>query len=297
MRSSIRSLHVAVAAVAVVCTTPAGAQLYGISFAGSDGPSTLHTISMADGTATAIGAVGFERCSGMDFGSTGVLYAACERSDGSNTPVLVTIDVATGAGTEIGPHGFTGAIADLSVRGSDGVLFAYDANNDPDHSLLTLDVGTGAGTLVGDTGLSFAGGNGMTFDLAGVLFQSQFSVGPSPDLNTLDASTGSATFIGQITTETGRLAAMDVDPASGVIFAILNEGSSGGGPSSLVTLDPTTQTTSSIGVTTSGMDAIAFASGGAGPVNPLEIPTLDRLGLAGLALLLMVAGATVIARR
>lgn len=47
-----------------------------------------------DGAATTIGPIGFERVGGMDFHPvTGVLYAAGERADGSNTPVLITIDV------------------------------------------------------------------------------------------------------------------------------------------------------------------------------------------------------------
>ena len=79
--------------------------LYGASYAGPDGLATLHVIDAGTGAATAIGLIGFERVSGMDFGPDGVLYATAERADGSDTPVLITIDPVTGAGTEVGPIG------------------------------------------------------------------------------------------------------------------------------------------------------------------------------------------------
>lgn len=277
--------------VATLWLTPgvAGAQtLYGIAYSGNDGSSTLYTVSTTDGTATAVGAVGFERCSGMDFGAAGSLFATCERADGSDTPVLVAIDPATGAGTEIGPTGFSGNTSDVSFRNSDGVLFAYDALNDPDHSLFTIDTTTGAGTLVGDTGLAFAGGNGMTFDLADVLYQSQFTGGPAPDLNTLDPTDGQPTFIGQVPPLTGRFSALDTHPVSGVIYGVVNDGAGGGGPSSLATLDPAGPTAMIIGLTQSGLDAIAFAPLPAPPV--IEVPALGSTGLMSLGLALAAAG-------
>lgn len=62
----------------------------------------------------------------MDFDASGTLYAMCERSDGSNTIVLITIDPSTGAGTEVGPTGlenlgdFSGT-HDISFRPSDAL--------------------------------------------------------------------------------------------------------------------------------------------------------------------------------
>lgn len=270
--------------IALCLAGPAAAQtLWGIGFVGDNGPATLYTVSTLTGAATPVGAVGFERCSGMDFDAAGVLYAACERNDGSNTPVLVTVNTTTGAGTEVGPTGFGGAVGDLSLRLSDGVLFAYDANNDPDHTLFTIDTATGAGTIVGDTGLSFAGGNGMTFDLGGTLYHSQFSGGPSPDLNTLNPASGLPTFIGQITPTTARFRAMDVNPTTGVIFGVLNSGSGGGGPTELATIDPAGPTDTVIGTTEPSLDAIAFQPV-LGPPSVLDIPTLDVAGLALLGL-------------
>lgn len=278
--------------LAVVLLLPAGVEaqtLFGISYSGSDGLSTLHTINPATGAATAVGPIGFQRCGGMDFDGV-AMFATCERNDGSDTPVLVRIDLTTGVGTEVGPTGFTGAIGDISFR-SDGVLFAYDAANDPDHSLITISRTTGAGTLVGDTGLQFAGGNGMTFNAAGTLFHSQFANGPNSNLNTLNTATGAPTLVGQIASLTGRLTAMDVDPLTGTIYGIHNEGSGGVGPNSLVTIDPAGPTATTIGATANGMDALAFGS------VPPPIPALGLSGLLALMLVLGVAGAWMISGR
>ena len=282
-KSSFQCLPLA--ACLMMFSSFAGAQvLYGINYSGSDGLSTFNTVSTTSGAATAIGAIGFERCSGMDVSAAGVVYATCERSDGSNTPVLITINVTTGAGTEVGPTGISGSTSDISFRPSDGVLFAYDANNNPDHSLYTINTATGAATLVGDTGLMFAGGNAMSFNLAGVLFHSQFSGGPSPDLNTLDPATGAPTLLGQVTPTTGRFSSMDVNPTSGVLYATENNGSSGGGPTNLVTIDPVTLTSTTVGATLADMDALAFAGAGAGPAATVDLPTMNRAGLFILAL-------------
>jgi len=188
-----RSLFGAVAALAAIAVfgQPAQAQdVYAIQFAGSNGMSTLYTIDTMSGTATMVGAIGFERCGAMDVSADGTIYAACERADGSDTPVLITIDPVAGVGTEVGPTGTSGNSADLSFRNSDDVLFLFDSANDPEHSLFTVDTGTGAATLVGDTGLSADGGNGMAFSPGDTLYHSA----TSGSLNTLDQSAGTATF-------------------------------------------------------------------------------------------------------
>lgn len=262
--------------------------LYGINYTGNDGLSTLNTVSTANGAATPIGAIGFQRCGAMDISAAGVLYATCERNDGSNTPVLITIDPTTGAGTEVGPTGITGAVGDISFRPSDGVLFAFDATNDPLHSLYTINTATGAATLVGDTGLSFAGGNAMSFDSAGVLFHSQFTSGPSPNLNTLNTATGAATLVGQVTPSTGRFNSMDANPTSGTLYATENNGAGGTGPTNLVTIDTVGLTATTVGATLADLDALAFqpTGGGGGLVPQIELPTTTVSTLVGLALAL-----------
>jgi len=271
--------------------------IYGSSYAGADGMTTLVTVDAATGAATPVGAVGFERCGGIDFDAAGTLFATCERADGSDTPVLVTIDLMTGAGTEIGPTGLNDSIGDISFR-SDGVLFAFDVANDPEHTLATLDPLTGAGTVVGDSGLSAAGGNAMGFDLADTLFHSQLTTGPGQDLNTLDQTTGMATFVSLISPATDRFNAMDMDPATGTMYATLNEGTGGGGPRSLATIDTVAATVAVIGVSDPSLDGIAVQPVLAPPPPlPMGIPTLGGLGFVALILLLAGAGVLLMARR
>ncbi len=256
--------------------------LYGIQHAGSNGLSTLYIINSTTGTGTPVGAVGFERCGAMDFDVAGTLFAACERADGSNTPVLITVNLTTGAGTEIGPTGITGVISDLSFRNADGILFAFDATNDPQHTLFTLNTLTGTATLVGDTGLSFDGGNGIAFDPGDTLWHSARN---GPDLNTLNQSTGMATFATILTMPLGlpnasRLAAKDSHPVTGVMWAALKEQSGISSPSDLVTVDTNTGIVTLVAPTIEDLDAIAWLLVPPPPADsPRAIPTLTPVGL------------------
>ena len=59
---------------------------------------------------------GFDRVGAMDFDPlTGRLYATGVRP-ADRTPVLITIDAATGVGTEVGPTGIRPTIAGMSFR-------------------------------------------------------------------------------------------------------------------------------------------------------------------------------------
>ena len=293
--------------------------LYSTGHTGGSGGSTLYQIDPLTGVATAVGPIGFERCGASDFDATGVLYAACEDpdlappppttagvgSDGGSPGVLVTIDLATGAGTAVGPTGISGAITDISFDAG-GTLYAYNGDNDPEHSLYTLDTGTGMATLVGDTGLSAASGNAMGFDGIGTLFHSQVTGPPGQDLNSLDPGTGAASFEDSIADPVTpvnflRYNSMDFDPATGLFWATLRDGSKGSGPSYVVTLDisidGTSVTANLIGQTTNEVDGIAVALGGpVGPVAP-EVPSLGGVGLVLLALLLAGGAVWVLRRR
>lgn len=236
-----------------------GSRLFGAAFSGSNGLANLFAIDPITGAATLIGPIGFERVSAMDFGPDGRLYATAERADGSNTPVLIIIDTVSGAGTEVGPlgGGATGAISDISFRNADGVLFAYDANA-PQHTIFTIDIQTGAATLLGDTGLSNASGNAMSFDLNDTLFHSQLDSDPTPELNTIDQNTGAATFVRELGTPPpvnfSRFAAMDAQPAAGILYAIYKDNTD-----VLAIIDPATGNVTLVGQTAAGMDALAWS--------------------------------------
>ncbi len=117
------------------------------------GPSSLHRVNPQTGRATPVGAIGFDAVGGMAFHPlTGVLYAVGQRAGTAGffmpgTHVLITIDPATGVGTEIGP--FTGpmtcpgcGVEDLAFR-PNGVLYGM-----VNGTLVTVNLETGASTFI-----------------------------------------------------------------------------------------------------------------------------------------------------
>ena len=244
--------------------------LYGATTSGPDGPSNFYQIDPSTGTATFIGPIGFDRVGALDAHPvTGVLYGTGVRpstvTSGSigpegtpgPVPVLITIDPATGAGTEVGPTGMSAQITDLSFRPSDNTLFAFDAANSPQHKLFRVDITTGLATLVGSTGFSLTTGNGMEFSKSGVLYH-----GDDNSFNTLDPSTGAGTALHSPPNYPGgtnRPSAFDFDPVTGVLYAEYKNLGSGSGDF-LGTYDPVSGSGTIIGTTEPGLDAIAFAS-------------------------------------
>jgi len=164
--------------------------LYGIGFFGPDGLSQLYTIDTTTGIATPVGAgIGFERCSAMDFDPlTGILYALCERADGSDLSVLITINLTTGVGTEEGltnaeglPGVFFFAFPGMSFRNSDGVLYAHAEGDD---HMVTIDITTGQATDLSAGSIGCVG-DAVAFSLADTLYLAACN-----ELITVDQTTG-----------------------------------------------------------------------------------------------------------
>jgi len=275
--------------VIIISTAASQADIYGIGHLGPDGLSTLYQIDN-DGSAAIIGAVGFERCGAMDFSTEGILYATCESADGSDIPLLVTIDPSTGTGTEVGPTGINPTISDMSFRSGDETLYAYDGFSDPEHTVYILNTSTGQAELVGDTGFSDASGNGMTFTQSDNLVQSP-SRGGIPMLYHINQFTGQSSFIKELAVLNAppalvnyRLSALDIDPGSGQIYGILNDsrGTQGQfGPMYLASLDVQSGIITVIGQTADGIDAIAIRN------EASMIPTLSGIGSVVLAFVLL----------
>jgi hypothetical protein len=232
--------------------------LFGAAFQGPTGPSTLYSIDPETGAATTIGVIGFARVSAMAFDASGILYATGRRpSDGRNA--LLTIDTATGVGTEIGPTGvetlgFGDTISDISFRNSDGVLFAYLEAGD---ALGIINKQTGAVTPLGRSFTSCCG-NGMAFSPTNVLYHSN-----EHSLHTLDQATGRATLVtGMVFSPPAdfdpRVNGMDFQPGTGILFGSLNDGFAGHPENYLVTINTATGVVTIIGRTVDGLDAIAF---------------------------------------
>ncbi len=281
------------------------ATLFGAAHVGPDGPSTLVRINALTAAATPVGPIGFERCSAMDSDASGTLYATCERADGSDTHVLITIDPSTGMGTEVGPTGvefFNGifggfnTFSDISFRPSDGTLFGMSF---PGEGLATVDLGTGVATQVafatfnGELGFQANDGSALAFSPSGTLFHAAgeeptgrtcsgippLGGGGAPGcpdlLHIVDPATSLATIFRELSFPAAppgtpddrnpRPTAMDVNPVTGTLFASIKYGSGGNASEFLGTIDIDTGAVILIGPTVRGLDAIAF-------VNPAEAP-------------------------
>lgn len=260
-------------------TTP---KLYGAAHTGYNGPSTLYEINPANGAATVIGPIGFNRCGAMDFNAAGALYATCERTDGSSKVVLVTINPATGAGTEVGLTGveaFGGMwlddpmAMDMSFRKSDGKLFAYTS---PGDALATVNTATGAMTQ-----LAFPSG-ASSFQLACfcgyALAHSGTDVlwlAAGDHLFTLNQDNSFATFVRTMTFplntfKSDYLSAMDFAP-DGSLFAA-NSDIMEIVPTRLVKVDVSTGAITILGNTVNGLRALAWKAEAALPPPPPPPP-------------------------
>jgi hypothetical protein len=248
---------------------------YGTTTSGPKVVSNLYSIDLTTGVPTFIGPIGFNKCNGLDFDpddKTGLdfdpddktLYATCARADG--TPILVTINTTSGAGTEVGITGIA-TFSDLSFDGT--TLFAYDATPSSP-SLYTLNKETGAATLVGSTDASrTGGGNAIAHDLTGTLYHAAF-----PDAwNILVKLSGSATPQGSLNfppevfngPDVPRVHAMDFHPVTGTLYGVVINGKGGTANSFLVIIDPNTLQVTFVGQTFAVSDGFGL---GALAINP-----------------------------
>jgi hypothetical protein len=235
--------------------------LYGAAHLGRDGMSILHEINPLTGATTLIGPIGFERVSGMAFNvADGKMYATGERADGSNTHVLLTINLATGAGTEVGPTnvtslGFGDTISDISFRNADGALYAYLEAGD---AVGIINLATGAATALGRSNVFGCCGNGIAFAVDDTLYHAN-----DINLHTLNQTTGVATIQAPLGFSPPadldpRINAMDFHPLTGQLFASLNDGNNANPENHLALIDKLTGVVSIIGPTVPGLDAIAW---------------------------------------
>ncbi len=294
-------------AIGVLLSAPLAAQtLYGASNGtpGNPGISDLYTIDADTGAATLVGSIGFENVTGMSC-FEGRLVAST-RGDAVVPPgpsaVLVEIDPATGAGTligtidDLGNGGNCGRMPDITFqsegRGT-GQLFGYaDFCNAGFEGLYTVDPDTGAGTSVGPSGYS-GGGNGLAAEPGtGTLYATPFDAG---SLVIIDPVTGAGTDVpGSAGNVPFRVNSLAFHPDTGVLYGSWNNTTD----SWLVTIDTADGTTTTVGQSTLGLDAIVFDCV-TGPAEPptVEIPTLGGAGLALLGLLTAACGWTALRRR
>ena len=251
-------LSLLISAFAALTAHGATAQvLYGAD--GEGGPSTtnLYTLNPATGAiVSTIGPIGFPVTGLAVHPVTGVMYGTT--GDEIGTPSLITINRSTGAGTLIGPTGCP--IPDISFR-ADGTLFGWSRCGNGD--LATINLTTGAATVVGPSGIATrTRGNGLAFSPGGVLFHSgSESNGP---LRSINPVTGAATTVATLNgAAVAPINAMAFN-AAGVLYGSLRGSPAG----SLITINTTTGSITTLGTTVAGLDAIVFATSAAPPPPP-----------------------------
>ena len=224
-----------------VCPPPAGTLFTVVNNKQfSSPPSVLYTLDPVSAALTLIGPIGFDSVSAIKFSQSGVLFGT-GHEPGTNTSALLTIDLCTGAGTEVGPTNINsindgednlGYFADLAFRKADGTLFAFATNQAFSHEaagfanltgLLTLDTATAQAALVGFTrvfGLRRFK-NGLAFSPSGILFHADIA-----NLNTLDQTTGEPTLVAPLSIDLGpfntTVNGMDFQPSTGILFALVS---------------------------------------------------------------------------
>ncbi len=249
-RALLRSFRAIAAAGLLLAGLASGshaALIYGSAYIGNFDSARLYTINSTNGASTLVGGIGFYMVGGMDFDS-GTLYATGKRtSDSAN--VLISINTATGAGTEIGALGIGGNVHDISFR-SDHSLFAFVGTN-----IYTINKVTGAATLVGAAG--GGSGNALAFNSSGTLYTVN-----AANVGTVNQTTGAVTNVATMNyaplqNGLARANGMDFD-ASGTLWASVFDGNGGGAAPWLATINTSTGNVSYVGTTVNGMDALAI---------------------------------------
>jgi hypothetical protein len=170
--------------------------LYGIS----DGSKQLVRCSLANGSCTAVGALGVTfKDTGLAFDNSGRLWMSTDEPGPPET--FFRINPNTGAGTAIGHQGQE--VTGLAFGG--GIL--YGLGGDYNNNLVTMDRSTGVATPVGPLGTVSLVDGGIDFDEDGVLW----GISDPSDVDetipsqtfTIDTSSGAATVVATITDEGG----------------------------------------------------------------------------------------------
>lgn len=114
--------------------------------------------------------------------------------------VLYTIDLATGAATQIGGQTFGIAVEGLAINRS-GAAYAAQAVGPPDSTpaLYRVDLGTGALSLVGSFSTITHGASGLAFDDSGTLWLlASDRTHDYSEIYTMNLDTGAATWIANV---------------------------------------------------------------------------------------------------
>ena len=151
----------------------------------------LYAVDVSDGTATQIGMTTPPSGSinGLSGTPDGTMYGI---AGDCATSYLVTIDIPSGATTNIGSIPGVGCGIDLAYNTDDDMIYVVDLLTS---SLFRVDPATAAATLVGSLGVSPNFAQGMDFEEeSGVLYWAAYTT--QGELRVIDTTTGASTLIG-----------------------------------------------------------------------------------------------------
>lgn len=244
------------------------------------GNDRLVSIDLASGIATSIGnSIGFSDVDGLAFDASGVLYGVDD-----STNKLITIDTTTGVGSAVG-SGFGSGFNDMGLAFLGSTLFMSATNTSGSTGrLYKVDTSLGTATEVG----SFAGG--LKIRSLGAFGNVLYGWSNIDTLVKIDTATAAHTTVGAFgfTTPTGGQDGMDIDPATGTIWAVSEE------ENRTYTLDAGTglATVYATSLTCDGNPCLNLANDvgfNSLAIAPVPEPESYALMLAGLGLVVMLS--------
>jgi subtilisin family serine protease len=151
----------------------------------------LYAVDTATGAYTQIGTTTppLGTISGLSGTPDGTMYGI---AGDCTTSYLVTVDITSGATTNIGAISGVGCGIDLAYNTNDDMIYVVDLLTD---SLFRVDPATAAATLVGSLGVGANYAQGMDFEEeSGVLYWAAYTT--QGELRVIDTNTGASTLIG-----------------------------------------------------------------------------------------------------
>ncbi len=174
----------------VVSADPANGQRLFATLGAGGGTSSLLEIDPATGALVqTIGNVGY-LVNGMTWdATTSTLYATTSTNSAAHPDGLITINVATGAGTPVGTG--AGQLVNVPACNAAGVLYGWTEESD---NLVLWNKAAGTVTVVGASGVG-TWEQGLAFDTSGVLYLVN---GNNGDVYTMNTATGAGTSLGTL---------------------------------------------------------------------------------------------------
>ncbi|MGA9575420.1 MAG: hypothetical protein WBS20_15875 [Lysobacterales bacterium] len=244
------------------------AELYGTIL----GPtSTLVELDPVTGSViNTVGDVGY-RVNGMTFDfTTGTLYATTSQGDANFPNGLITINLATGAGTTIGVG--AGQLVNVPAVNSSGELYGWsEASDDP----VLWNKVAGTVTVLGDSGLSSAE-QSLSFDGSDTLYYVSLCC---EGIQIIDTTTGAATPGPAITGATGNaLHHGDFAPGTTLLYA-MTETNDSSAARNIDILDVTTGNVVNTISSPDNLHTLAFTGPVTGVGAATGVPTMSFYGI------------------